>query len=621
MNNRTELIYVWLGSQAPIWTRASVEFTKTNNPTLKTVLITNQHQKGLSNLFDQIVILETDEILAETGAKLRQLKGGSFWKFTSLRFSALNAYLKRQKVESFIHLEIDNLAANLSNAIINCDKLAKGLFAPRDSDLRGIGSIIYCNLPQSIGELINYYEEPWLAKNDMEALGLFLKYNPLGVSLPTESFQENSQRWDLINPNHAGFIFDAAAIGQYCLGIDPKSTNENKTYNLFKNENSRISWDDDFQVRSNGNFLEVKSNNNWLPLANLHVHSKDIELAIKLVKGQGTLLSNLQKKKKVLMQQTKVDSRIQDLIIQKIRLIFTKISKKALKKLAENNYGQAFISKIQDALIEINYEEEKPRISSYPYLSGDFFMNLSDKSILKKQEFCRLHNTNEIIFVEGDMIDKEWVLKECIKFRKVIVHNSDDTISERCIEKLTTHGCYIFATNIQKGVNIEPIPIGIENAWLRNNGSIHFYNQINLENQAFINNKKQEVLVSFSIRTNQEVRAKYQNICESYGFENTPYSTQDYRKALQRSYFVICPPGNGIDCHRNWEAMYTNTVPVIEKKYYLFEHHNLPVLICEDLENDFLKLSKEEKLKKYNEITGKVYPAIYADYWIRSIKK
>ena len=183
---------------------------------------------------------------------------------------------------------------------------------------------------------------------------------------------------------------------------------------------------------------------------------------------------------------------------------------------------------------------------------------------------------------------------------------------------MTSHGCHIYATNVRKGVNLEPIPIGIENAWRCNNGA---YNQINLENQALIYNKEIEVLVSFSVRTNEEVRTKYQSICPHYGLENTPYSSQDYRKALLSSYFVICPPGNGIDCHRNWEAMYTNTVPVIEKQYYLFEHHNLPVLICENLEKDFLKLPKEQKLQKYNEITGQVYPAIYADYWIRLITK
>ena len=92
----------------------------------------------------------------------------------------------------------------------------------------------------------------------------------------------------------------------------------------------------------------------------------------------------------------------------------------------------------------------------------------------------------------------------------------------------------------------------------------------------------------------------------------------EYRNKLNDSYFIISPPGNGIDCHRTWEALYHNTIPVIEKKYYLFSHINLPILTVDKLE-EFLNYSKEKKLKIYDNLTKKYNERIYMQWWINHI--
>ena len=38
---------------------------------------------------------------------------------------------------------------------------------------------------------------------------------------------------------------------------------------------------------------------------------------------------------------------------------------------------------------------------------------------------------------------------------------------------------------------------------------------------------------------------------------------------LARHKFVLCPRGNAIDCHRNWEVLYMNRVPVMKRDEYL----------------------------------------------------
>lgn len=85
--------------------------------------------------------------------------------------------------------------------------------------------------------------------------------------------------------------------------------------------------------------------------------------------------------------------------------------------------------------------------------------------------------------------------------------------------------------------------------------------------------------------------------------QRVPYSVFLYN--LSQSKFVICPKGNAIDCHRNWEVIYMRRVPVMKKHPYLEKlYENFPVLfvtnyeeVTEDLliENDYL-FQKAQKM-------------------------
>ena len=47
--------------------------------------------------------------------------------------------------------------------------------------------------------------------------------------------------------------------------------------------------------------------------------------------------------------------------------------------------------------------------------------------------------------------------------------------------------------------------------------------------------------------------------------------------------FVLCPPGNGIDTHRMWEALYLGTIPVVQRHPALDSFSDLPILFVDDL--------------------------------------
>lgn len=65
--------------------------------------------------------------------------------------------------------------------------------------------------------------------------------------------------------------------------------------------------------------------------------------------------------------------------------------------------------------------------------------------------------------------------------------------------------------------------------------------------------------------------------------DNTRVDYSTFLKRMKECKFVLCPRGNAIDCHRNWETIYMRRVPVMKKHPYL-EHlfEEYPVLFVDD---------------------------------------
>ena len=62
--------------------------------------------------------------------------------------------------------------------------------------------------------------------------------------------------------------------------------------------------------------------------------------------------------------------------------------------------------------------------------------------------------------------------------------------------------------------------------------------------------------------------------------QRVPYNVFLYN--LSGSKFMICPIGNAIDCHRNWEVLYMRRVPVMTRDPYLQKlFENYPVLFVD----------------------------------------
>ena len=280
----------------------------------------------------------------------------------------------------------------------------------------------------------------------------------------------------------------------------------------------------------------------------------------------------------------------------------------------------------QKYLISMGLEEPKPRAANYPFISGDSFMSFSDVALLRSSDkplILRPYRFPEILFVEGELIETVINLDYALTFKAVIVHNADLPVSDEARKAFSDACTHLFATNVRSfGPYIHTLPIGIENLYLRNNGTMHYYYSCN-ENLNMVSQiKRIPVLVSFSPGSNHIERNRVLYICEKRGHRNILYKDlRKYRSALKEAMFVISPPGNGIDCHRTWEAIYHKAVPVVERPNYLYPKHiDLPIHVCESYD-EFLSTDMTELILLYKQITTRTYPAVYSDWWFELIKK
>lgn len=91
----------------------------------------------------------------------------------------------------------------------------------------------------------------------------------------------------------------------------------------------------------------------------------------------------------------------------------------------------------------------------------------------------------------------------------------------------------------------------------------------------------------------------------------------DNWKCITDYSFVLSPFGNGMDCHRTWEALCLGAIPVIKGKHFADLFEDLPVLMVEnwsDLNEDFLiQTVKQFKERKFN------YKKLELSYWVEEI--
>lgn len=97
-------------------------------------------------------------------------------------------------------------------------------------------------------------------------------------------------------------------------------------------------------------------------------------------------------------------------------------------------------------------------------------------------------------------------------------------------------------------------------------------------------------------------------------FKSHPIPFIDYCEEMAMFKFIISPPGNGIDCHRTWEALYMNCYPIVIKNKIYDDWKELPIIQV----NDYSEVNTELIEKYFDKEFDK--SKLYSDYWIKRIK-
>ena len=201
-----------------------------------------------------------------------------FWQLALYRFKILQAYMRHHKKQSIIHIENDVLVyKNLSELnLSNSNKILLTM----DSKTRCIPGIMYIPTFEILQTCLDHFKDNL---NDMENWGRCYNELPhLVDTLPIFLPDNNSPDLMDITKNYAQFncIFDAAAIGQYVGGVDPRNAKGDTTG--FVNETCLVNyskyniiWKTDATSNMLAPFLQVNSHD--IPIVNLHIHCKDLK--------------------------------------------------------------------------------------------------------------------------------------------------------------------------------------------------------------------------------------------------------------------------------------------------------------------------------------------------------
>ena len=232
------------------------------------------------------------------------------------------------------------------------------------------------------------------------------------------------------------------------------------------------------------------------------------------------------------------------------------------------------------------------------YITGNRFIDICEAS--------------DAIFCKTDFLGSFTNL-QCKVF---LTHNSDYHINESVFEQGPTTQYWLMQNKDIEQDSLISLPIGLENMRLRTHGKAQnglFSSQIPgaMEKALLIDKlathdipKTQLVYMNFNTQTHSSRPAIWDTLC------NKEWVTKTQKIPMQQFYFdiashkfIISPRGNGVDCHRTWEALYLRTIPIVKRSVHMDEFSDLPIYFIDKWED----LCYVELEKYYNKVKDSLF--------------
>ena len=188
------------------------------------------------------------------------------------------------------------------------------------------------------------------------------------------------------------------------------------------------------------------------------------------------------------------------------------------------------------------------------------------------------------------MMQKSNLLSLCSNFtdmKFIIFTNLEDTpLDKHIFTCLPSNVVRVVAVNsVVFGHKVIPAPYGVQRRMCPSDDRIEIL-------KSYMDKETNKVPRSFrllyvGINENSHVERKgltQQFIDESWAtVETQRVDFETYLDRMWRCKFVLCPRGNAIDCHRNWETIYMRRVPVMKRTPFLEElYKDYQVLFVDD---------------------------------------
>jgi hypothetical protein len=256
----------------------------------------------------------------------------------------------------------------------------------------------------------------------------------------------------------------------------------------------------------------------------------------------------------------------------------------------------------------------------------------TDDDIIITDKYLKFCNDNIIQYIKTDYfkLGTKFLWRDNLhpvfNNSKILVSgHSDYEIDKNIFYKYNKYYDKWFSVNVNYENNkLIPLPLGITN--YTNESDIHpILGNTQIILDVLKNNYTKEYLLymNFNINTHYErpnlyFTFKNYDWCHEGIISNTIEGRKRFLEDINKSKFVLCPRGNGIDTHRLWETLYMKSIPIV--KYHI-THSNLidlPILFI----NDWTEINKEFLENKYEEIINKYWnmDKLKISYWLNYIK-
>ena len=231
--------------------------------------------KKFNSLFENINIniINIEDLIPDyinMSSKINNTYRNGFWELTSYRFKAIYEYMKQYNIINIIHIENDVVIYKNVDTIPfhNINKLLLTM----DSENRCIPGLMFIPTANILKKCLEIFN-PNL--NDMQNFSNF--YYNLSDYIDTlpifiENNENNITKMITKNFKYYNCIFDAAAIGQYLGGVDPR--NMSGDTKGFVNETCVINYSKYtfiWKKENNKKIPYIIINNIEYPIVNLHI--------------------------------------------------------------------------------------------------------------------------------------------------------------------------------------------------------------------------------------------------------------------------------------------------------------------------------------------------------------